>query len=110
MLTAVRDIPVNYFWPLLKFLARLSGIVVFGPFVAGLAMLPLSALLLLLPALIRDESVLRDTVGRPRFFLGRWFGRAGALAVGGVCLVAVIGFALFATGTVTPELFEQMAE
>lgn len=110
LLLAIRDFPVNYPWPLLKFLARLSAIVVFGPVVAFLAMLPLSALLLVLPAFVPDESVLKDTVARGRFFLFRWLGRGGSLFVGLLCLAAVVGFALLATGTVSPELLDQLGE
>ena len=59
----------------------------------GLSLLPLSALLMIYPALVPQESVLTDAVGRQSWFR-RTLQRAFALIAGFVVLVALLAFAV----------------
>ena len=57
--------------------------------VLGLSLLPLSALLLAFPAIMPQESVLTESVGRPGFWL-RTFRRATALISGFVVFLVIL--------------------
>lgn len=61
--------------------------------VLGISLLPLSALLLALPAVASQESVLQDTVGR-RSFARRWLARIFAVLTGLTVLIAQLAISV----------------
>ncbi|MDY3553850.1 ABC transporter permease [Gemmata sp. JC717] len=63
-------------------------------FVIGFSLLPLSALLIALPAVAPNEAVLTDSIRPARSRLARTFRRAFALAAGFVVLIALTAFAI----------------
>ena len=70
------------------FIKRVLGLLG-SALVLGLSLLPLSALLLAFPAIMPQESVLSDTVGRPRFFR-RTFRRFTAAISGFVVFLVIL--------------------
>ncbi len=74
----------------LRTVVRLLGTLV----TLGLSLLPLSALLVALPALSPDEAVLSDTVRPAKTFFSRWRRRVLALLAGVTVLVALFAFAV----------------
>lgn len=70
--------------------ARVGGMLV----LMAMSLLPLAALLLVVPAVLPQEAVLRDTVGRRRSLLADLFFRLAALVAGVVMFVVLFAFAL----------------
>jgi putative ABC transport system permease protein len=75
-------------------LFRTVGRLIGTLFVIGLSLLPLSALLVALPAVAPNEAVLSDTVAPARSRARRFVRRALALAAGFVVLAALVAFAI----------------
>ncbi len=63
-------------------------------FTLGLSLLPLTALLVALPAVSPNEAVLSDTVRPARTWFTRSLRRIGALFAGAVVLIALLAFAV----------------
>lgn len=85
-------IPESLVKPIGTLFARVGGALVMV-FVVGLSMLPLAALLLFMPALFPQESVLSDTTRRDRSFIVNVLRRAFYFLTGVALLVALLAFA-----------------
>src|SRR5262249_31590906 len=102
----------EYLLPAVRFVVKLGVIVLLIPVVVILACLPLSAQLLMLPALIPAESVLSDVVVRRRFFSGlphRFLSLAlGLFALAAIGLFAYLVASAFGFSTWTRNLLPML--
>src|SRR5262245_20013389 len=78
--------PFRAVWFLLRRIASVVGMMV----LLGLSLLPLSSLLLMLPAIMPQESVLTDTKARSRFWILGLFGRVFAVVTGLAVLIGLL--------------------
>jgi hypothetical protein len=86
----------DYLWPAARFVLILGGVVVLGPPLVLVSLLPLSALLLFLPAFIPSESVLSESVAR-RSLLSNLAHRLTAGVLGLLALAAIVACAVGVT-------------
>jgi ABC-type lipoprotein release transport system permease subunit len=83
----------EHLWPAARFVLVIAAVVVLGPFLVLVSLLPLSALLLVFPAFAPSESVLSESVARRSVF-ANLFHRAASLALGLLALAAIVACAV----------------
>ena len=99
----VRFAPLAWMRARASAFVRRVGAVLATVFVLGLSLLPLAALLLVLPALLPEESVLSESVRPTRSRWKRLGRRLFALASGFAVLIALLAFAVELAGRFAPE-------
>src|SRR5947209_6072689 len=83
----------DYLWPAARFVLTIAAVVVLGPLLVLVSLLPLSALLLVFPAFVPSESVLSESVAR-RSLAADLFHRLASLALGLLALAAIVACAV----------------
>lgn len=93
------DLSIFSRWLRLRYMAERAIFKLIGTlFVLGLSLLPLSALLVALPAVSPNEAVLSDTVTTAATFSRRLLRRIGGVAAGFTVLVVLFAFAVEVVG------------